>query len=137
VDFVALPLPCVERLPEGAESTNDVPYEKFELHRKAFDGLAAPFSEFLGAACSDGGKKPDWIIVDLYHHWAAAAANEHKVRTTRAKAELLLFNNSIHHATVTSVYHYLTYIDSLRNASPGSRNCDRRHGPLVVRALRG
>jgi hypothetical protein len=103
VDFVALPLPCVEGLPEGAESTNDVPYEKFELHRKAFDGLAAPFSEFLGAACSDGGKKPDWIIVDLYHHWAAAAANEHKVRTTRAKAELLLFNNSIHHATVTII----------------------------------
>jgi hypothetical protein len=35
VDFVALPLPCVEGLPEGAESTNDVPYEKFELHRTA------------------------------------------------------------------------------------------------------
>jgi hypothetical protein len=81
VDFVVLPLPHVEGLPEGAESTNDVPYEKFELHRKAFDGLAAPFSEFMGAACAEGGKKkPDWIIVDVFHHWAAASALEHKVR---------------------------------------------------------
>ncbi|KAK1644956.1 hypothetical protein QYE76_062761 [Lolium multiflorum] len=79
VDFVALPLPHVEGLPEGAESTNDVPYEKFELHRKAFDGLGASFSEFLAAACADEGKKPDWIIADVYHHWAAAAANEHKI----------------------------------------------------------
>ncbi|KAK1644950.1 hypothetical protein QYE76_062755 [Lolium multiflorum] len=79
IEFVALPLPHVEGLPEGAESTNDVPYEKFELHRKAFDGLAAPFSEFLGAACAEVGKKPNWIIVDSFHHWAAAAAVEHKV----------------------------------------------------------
>jgi UDP:flavonoid glycosyltransferase YjiC (YdhE family) len=91
IDFVALPLPHVEGLPEGAESTNDVPYEKFELHRKAFDGLGAPFSEFMGAACADRGKKPDWIIVDVYHHWAAAAANQHKVRATRAKVQLLQF----------------------------------------------
>ncbi|KAK1644952.1 hypothetical protein QYE76_062757 [Lolium multiflorum] len=79
VDFVALPLPHVEGLPEGAESTNDVPYEQFELHRKAFDGLAAPFSEFLDAACAKGAKKPDWIIVDVFHHWASASAIEHKV----------------------------------------------------------
>jgi UDP:flavonoid glycosyltransferase YjiC (YdhE family) len=91
IDFVALPLPHVEGLPEGAESTNDVPYEKFELHRKAFDGLGAPFSEFMGAACADRCKKPDWIIVDVYHHWAAAAANQHKVRATRAKVQLLQF----------------------------------------------
>ncbi|XP_047088316.1 UDP-glycosyltransferase 91C1-like [Lolium rigidum] len=79
VDFVALPLPHVEGLPEGAESTNDVPYEQFELHRKAFDGLAAPFWEFMGAVCAEGAKKPDWIIVDVFHHWASASAIEHKV----------------------------------------------------------
>jgi hypothetical protein len=44
-----------------------------ELYRRAFDGLAAPFSEFLGTACAD------WVIVDVFHHWAAAAALEHKV----------------------------------------------------------
>ncbi|KQK13538.1 UDP-glycosyltransferase 91C1 [Brachypodium distachyon] len=80
INFVALPLPSVDGLPEGAESTNDVPFDKFELHRKAFDGLALPFSEFLGAACAKGqGHKPDWILVDIFHHWAAAAAVEHKV----------------------------------------------------------
>ncbi|TVU45496.1 hypothetical protein EJB05_04985, partial [Eragrostis curvula] len=79
LEFVALPLPRVEGLPDGAESTNDVPYEKFELHRKAFDGLAAPFAEFLRAACADEGRRPDWVIVDTFHHWAAAAALEYKV----------------------------------------------------------
>uniref|UniRef100_A0A0E0KHX4 Glycosyltransferase n=1 Tax=Oryza punctata TaxID=4537 RepID=A0A0E0KHX4_ORYPU len=73
VAFVSLPLPRVDGLPDGAESTNDVPYEKFELHRKAFDGLASPFSEFLSSASAD------CIIVDHFHHWAAAAALEHKV----------------------------------------------------------
>ncbi|KAL5219042.1 hypothetical protein ABZP36_019726 [Zizania latifolia] len=73
VAFVALPLPRVDGLPYGAESTNDILYDKFELHRKAFDGLAEPFSEFLGAACAD------WVIVDAFHHWAAASALEHKV----------------------------------------------------------
>ncbi|KAM0931423.1 hypothetical protein ACQ4PT_000442 [Festuca glaucescens] len=40
VDLVALPLPRVEGLPDGAESTNDVPDDKRELHWKAFDGAA-------------------------------------------------------------------------------------------------
>ncbi|KAF7047426.1 hypothetical protein CFC21_056363 [Triticum aestivum] len=80
VNFVALPLPRVDGLPEGAESTNDVPHDQFELLRKAFDGLAAPFSEFLSAACAEGaGKRPDWLIVDTFHHWAAASALENKV----------------------------------------------------------
>ncbi|XP_048573177.1 putative UDP-rhamnose:rhamnosyltransferase 1 [Triticum urartu] len=80
VDFVALPLPHVDGLPEGAESTNDVPHDQFELLREAFDGLAAPFSEFLRAACVDGaGSRPDWLIVDTFHHWAAASAVQNKV----------------------------------------------------------
>ncbi|KAL6637112.1 hypothetical protein ACP70R_024684 [Stipagrostis hirtigluma subsp. patula] len=81
VDLVPLPLPRVEGLPDGAESTNDVPFEAFELHRKAFDGLAAPFAAFLDAACAeDGGSgRPDWVVVDNFHYWAAAAAAERKV----------------------------------------------------------
>jgi hypothetical protein len=80
LEFAALPFPCVEGLPEGAESTNDVPQDKFELLWKGFDRLAAPFAEFLRAACSDEGTRPDWVVVDVFHHWAAAAALEHKVR---------------------------------------------------------
>uniref|UniRef100_A0ACD5ZQ05 Uncharacterized protein n=1 Tax=Avena sativa TaxID=4498 RepID=A0ACD5ZQ05_AVESA len=79
VDLVAIPLPRVEGLPEGAESTNDVPDEKRELHWEAFDGLAAPFAEFLAAACADGGSRPHWIIADCFHHWAAAATAAHGV----------------------------------------------------------
>ena len=36
------------------------------------------------AACADEYERPDWIIVDSFHHWAAAAAAaiEHKVNCT-------------------------------------------------------
>ncbi|KAM0927891.1 hypothetical protein ACQ4PT_002134 [Festuca glaucescens] len=79
VDLVALPLPRVDGLPDGAESTNDVPDDKRPLHFKAFDGLAAPFAEFMAAACADEGTRPHWIIADSFHHWVAASAEEHKV----------------------------------------------------------
>ncbi|CAN6323246.1 unnamed protein product [Urochloa humidicola] len=79
VDLVALPLPRVDGLPDGAESTNSVPHDKHALLFQAFDGLAAPFAEFLAAACADDRRRPDWILVDIFHHWAAAAAAEHKV----------------------------------------------------------
>ncbi|KAM0840072.1 hypothetical protein ACQ4PT_059892 [Festuca glaucescens] len=79
VDLVALPLPRVEGLPDGAESSHDFPVEMRELHLKAFDGLAAPFGEFLAAACADEATKPHWIVADAFHHWAAASALDHKV----------------------------------------------------------
>ncbi|KAL6839590.1 hypothetical protein ACP4OV_030529 [Aristida adscensionis] len=78
LDLVALPLPKVGGAC-GAESTNDVAPE---LLWKAFDGLAAPFTEFLATACTDdggGSERPDWVVVDSFHHWAAAAAVQHKV----------------------------------------------------------
>ncbi|TVU45503.1 hypothetical protein EJB05_04992, partial [Eragrostis curvula] len=79
VDLVPLPLPRVDGLPDGAESTNDVPPEAFGLHRKAFDGLAAPFAAFLDAMCGQEETKPDWVFVDTFQHWAAAAAAARKV----------------------------------------------------------
>ncbi|CAL4918582.1 unnamed protein product [Urochloa decumbens] len=80
VALVALPLPRVDGLPDGSESTSDVPHDKFDLHRNAFDGLAAPFAAFLDAAAADGGgRKPDWVVADFIHHWVAAAAQERNV----------------------------------------------------------
>uniref|UniRef100_A0ACD5X5N2 Uncharacterized protein n=1 Tax=Avena sativa TaxID=4498 RepID=A0ACD5X5N2_AVESA len=79
VDLVALPFPRVDGLPDGAESTNDVPDEDRELHWKAFDGLATPFAEFLAAACADEATRPHWVVADSFHHWAAAAAQDHEV----------------------------------------------------------
>jgi len=81
VELVALPLPRIEGLPDGAESTNNIPHDKLGLLFEALDGLATPFAEFLAAACADGDRRPDCLIIDCYHHWAAAAAQEHKVRT--------------------------------------------------------
>ncbi|CAN6317545.1 unnamed protein product [Urochloa humidicola] len=81
LDLVSLPLPRVDGLPDGAESTNSVPPSKLNLLFQAFDGLAAPFAEFLAGACADERRRPDWIIADWIHNWAAAAAAEHKVPT--------------------------------------------------------
>uniref|UniRef100_A0A453LHJ6 Glycosyltransferase n=1 Tax=Aegilops tauschii subsp. strangulata TaxID=200361 RepID=A0A453LHJ6_AEGTS len=90
VRLLPLPMPTVDGLPDGAESTADVPPEKGDLLKAAFDGLAAPFAGFLAGACAgDGGegegatgfgKKPDWIFVDFAHHWLPRIAEQHKVR---------------------------------------------------------
>ncbi|KAL5206344.1 hypothetical protein ABZP36_034553 [Zizania latifolia] len=79
VDLVAVPLPRVDGLPDGAESTNDVPRDKVGFLWKAFDLLGEPFGKLLAAMCADDGTRPDWIIADSFHHWAAAAALQHKV----------------------------------------------------------
>ncbi|GJM96321.1 hypothetical protein PR202_ga13144 [Eleusine coracana subsp. coracana] len=89
LELVALPFPRVEGLADGAESTKDVPFDKVELLWKAFDGLAAPFAEFMRAACAAEGRRPDWVIADPFHHWAAAAALEHKVRDESQIARFL------------------------------------------------
>ena len=89
VRTVALPLPAVDGLPEGAESTADVPPEKVELLKAAFDGLAAPFADFLAAACAGGreqasgfGRRPDWVVLDFAHHWLCPIAEQHQVRAS-------------------------------------------------------
>ena len=70
IRLVGLPLPAVDGLPDGAESTNDVPPEKVELLKVAFDGLAGPVASFLAEACAGSaggeghGRRPDWIILD-------------------------------------------------------------------------
>lgn len=74
IRLLPLPMPTVDGLPDGAESTADVPPEKGDLLKAAFDGLAAPFAGFLAGACAGGegatgfGKKPDWVFVDFAHH---------------------------------------------------------------------
>ncbi|CAL4979743.1 unnamed protein product [Urochloa decumbens] len=63
VDLVALTLPRVEGLPDGAESTNDVPGDRLEPLWQAFDALAAPFADYLAAACAAGeSARPDWVL---------------------------------------------------------------------------
>ena len=102
VRTVALPLPPVEGLPDGAESSADVPREKADLLKLAFDGLTAPFTDFLAAACARDRRKesrlegferrPDWIVVDL-HHWLCPIADQHQVNYT---CPLLFVETYIH-----------------------------------------
>nr|XP_010934416.1 putative UDP-rhamnose:rhamnosyltransferase 1 [Elaeis guineensis] len=71
IHFVSLPLPKVEGLPEAAESTTDVRPDEVQFLKKAFDGLAIPFSKFL----EESSPKPDWIIHDFGHHWLPPIAS--------------------------------------------------------------
>ncbi|KAF8673376.1 hypothetical protein HU200_048939 [Digitaria exilis] len=50
IDLVVLPLPRVDGLLAGAESTNDISADKLVHLWDAFDRLAAPFSEYLAPA---------------------------------------------------------------------------------------
>ncbi|RLM85343.1 putative UDP-rhamnose:rhamnosyltransferase 1 [Panicum miliaceum] len=86
IRLVALPLPAVDGLPAGAESTADVPPEKVELLKVAFDGLAGPVASFLAEASAGGGaggeghgRRPDWIILDFAHNWLPPVAEQHEV----------------------------------------------------------
>ncbi|CAM0877020.1 unnamed protein product [Alopecurus aequalis] len=76
--FISLPLPTVDGLPEGAESTADVPAEKIQLVKKAMDGLAAPLAAFLADEAA-AGRRPDWIVHDFCHHWLPPMADEQNV----------------------------------------------------------
>ncbi|KAJ3696462.1 hypothetical protein LUZ61_000167 [Rhynchospora tenuis] len=76
ISFVPLTLPHVESLPENAESTSDISQGLVPYLEKAFDGLSTPFSAFLKSVCSDRKTKPDWIIMDLHHHWLPKVAQD-------------------------------------------------------------
>ncbi|XP_066393506.1 putative UDP-rhamnose:rhamnosyltransferase 1 [Miscanthus floridulus] len=127
VRVVALGLPGVEGLPDGAESTSDVPPEKVGLLKKAFDGLAAPFADLVAAlACADanaaGGsgdavgvgfsRKPDFIVLDFAQNWIWPIAEEHEIACAIVlilPASILAFlgprhENEAHPRTTTEDY---------------------------------
>ncbi|XP_062186440.1 UDP-glycosyltransferase 91C1-like [Phragmites australis] len=98
IRVVMLELPEVNGLPEGAECTADVPLEKVELLKKAFDGLAAPFAGLVAEACAGSSsdtagflRKPDWIVLDFAQNWIWPIAEEHKIEC----AVLLIFPAAI------------------------------------------
>ncbi|KAJ3698672.1 hypothetical protein LUZ61_002377 [Rhynchospora tenuis] len=76
ITYVPLALPHVEPLPENAESTSDISQALVPYLEKAFDGLSTPFSAFLKSACSNRKTKPDWIIMDIHHHWLPKIAQD-------------------------------------------------------------
>ncbi|XP_027906472.1 putative UDP-rhamnose:rhamnosyltransferase 1 [Vigna unguiculata] len=63
VDLIELPLPRVEKLPENAEATMDIPHHLIPYLKLAFDGLQQPLAKFLERC------KPHWIVYDFAPYW--------------------------------------------------------------------
>ncbi|KAK7295313.1 hypothetical protein RJT34_18219 [Clitoria ternatea] len=63
LEFVELPLPHVDKLPENVEATMDIPGHIVQHLKKAFDGLQETLAKFLEKST------PDWIIYDFAPHW--------------------------------------------------------------------
>ena len=63
VELIELPLPHVDKLPESAEATMDIPQHIVPYLKKAFDGLEEPLTKFLERST------PDWLIYDFAPYW--------------------------------------------------------------------
>ncbi|KAL6338812.1 hypothetical protein AAG906_023962 [Vitis piasezkii] len=68
ISFVKLPVPHVPNLPENAESTTDVPYNKVQFLKIANDLLQEPMARFLDASA------PDWVLHDFAPYWLGPIA---------------------------------------------------------------
>nr|BBC62119.1 glucosyltransferase 26 [Nemophila menziesii] len=75
IQFVKLPLPHTNNLPENAQATVDVPVDKVKYLKLAFDGLQEPLSQFLEEST------PDWIFYDYAIYWLAPIASKFNVLT--------------------------------------------------------
>ncbi|GMH00489.1 hypothetical protein Nepgr_002328 [Nepenthes gracilis] len=70
VKYVELPLPAVGGLPDGAEATVDLPFEKIQYLKVAYDLLKHPFKHIIE------NQSPDWIITDWAASWTVDIARE-------------------------------------------------------------
>ncbi|GLT79682.1 hypothetical protein SLA2020_511620 [Shorea laevis] len=77
IHLVEFPLPTLDNdlLPEGAEATVDVPFEKIQYLKVAYNLLRHPFKRFILE------QLPDWILIDMIPYWAAEIAAEHQIST--------------------------------------------------------
>lgn len=76
VHLVQLPLPSLDKelLPEGAEATVDIPFEKIQYLKLAYDKLQPAVKQYVA------NKLPNWIICDFSPHWMEDIAQEFKVK---------------------------------------------------------
>ncbi|KAK7246784.1 hypothetical protein RIF29_41654 [Crotalaria pallida] len=63
IKLVRLPLPHIEHLPQGAESTMDIPTNKGCYLKLAYEGLQDSVAELLQTS------KPDWVLYDFAAAW--------------------------------------------------------------------
>lgn len=72
INLIPLPFPHVPNLPPQSESSMDIPYQKAQLLKTAFDLLESPVAHFLKST----NPKPDWIVYDYASHWLPPLAAE-------------------------------------------------------------
>ncbi|KAL6983861.1 hypothetical protein U1Q18_017235 [Sarracenia purpurea var. burkii] len=68
ITFVKLPLPAVDNLPENAEATIDLPYDKIKYLKKSYDQLQEPIAKILEDTA------PDWVVFDFANYWVGPIA---------------------------------------------------------------
>lgn len=75
IHLVPIPFPPLDPgfLPEGAEATVDVPFEKTDNLKIAYDLLQKPIKQFVRE------QLPDWIISDYAAHWVVDIAKEYGI----------------------------------------------------------
>ncbi|KAI3813837.1 hypothetical protein L1987_18572 [Smallanthus sonchifolius] len=74
ITFIKIDLPKVQNLPDHAESTKDLPFNKVRFLKIAYDGLQTPVANFLKRS------SPDWVMCDFLTYWLGPIAAEHGVR---------------------------------------------------------
>ncbi|GLT98712.1 hypothetical protein SLE2022_162030 [Rubroshorea leprosula] len=74
LSLVQLPMPQVEGLPPGVESTADIPNHKVPYLKKAYDNLETPLADFLKTS------RVDWIIHDFAPHWLPRIAAPMRIK---------------------------------------------------------
>ncbi|OWM66199.1 hypothetical protein CDL15_Pgr013416 [Punica granatum] len=77
VEYVKIPLPAVENLPETAEATSDLPYDKIQYLKIAHDKLLDPVAKFLKSSDAD------WIIYDFAAYWIGPIARELSIKSAQ------------------------------------------------------
>ncbi|XP_060169110.1 putative UDP-rhamnose:rhamnosyltransferase 1 [Lycium barbarum] len=74
--LVEFPLPTLDDkslLPEDAEASVDLPFEKIQYLKAAYDLLQEPIKHFIA------DEKPDWIISDFTQHWIVDIAKTYDI----------------------------------------------------------
>ncbi|CAJ2636308.1 unnamed protein product [Trifolium pratense] len=70
INFVKLPMPKVDNLPQNAEATTDIPYHVVQYLKNAFDKLEKPLTHFLQSS------NVDWIFHDFAPFWLGPVASK-------------------------------------------------------------
>lgn len=76
VKLVEFQLPSLDDktlLPEGAEASLDLPFEKIQYLKIAYDLLQEPIKKFIA------DQRPDWIIADFFQNWIVEIAEVYDI----------------------------------------------------------